>query len=53
MFNVAIGIIWQTCLIALPIYVVIKENTSILVTIAILGISSLILKKNWYDKLEN
>ena len=53
MFNIALGIIWQTCLIALPIYVVIKENTSVFVTIAILLISSLILKKNWYDKLEN
>jgi SSS family solute:Na+ symporter len=52
MFNVAIGIIWQTCLIALPIYIVIKENTSVFTTIAILAITSFILKKNWYDKLE-
>jgi SSS family solute:Na+ symporter len=52
MVNVAVGIVWQTCLIALPIYIVIKENTSLFVTIAILVISSMILKKNWYDKLE-
>ena len=53
MFNVAIGIVWQVCLVALPIYIVIKENTSIFTTIAILLITSFILKKNWYDKLED
>jgi len=53
MFNIAIGIIAQTSLVALPIYIVIKEQTSLFVTIVILVISGLILKKSWYDKLED
>jgi len=52
MFNVLIGIIWQTSLIALPIYIVIQQRLPIYSAIIILVISSLILKRNWYDKLE-
>ena len=52
MLNVAIGIIWQTCLVALPIYIIIRENFPIFTTILILIISSFILKKNWLDKIE-
>lgn len=52
MFNVFIGIIWQTSLVALPIYIVIQQRLPIYSAIIILVISSFILKKNWYDKLE-
>lgn len=51
MFNVVIGIIWQTSLVVIPIYLIIKENVSLITAIIILGITSFILKKNWYDKL--
>jgi SSS family solute:Na+ symporter len=51
MFNVVIGIIWQTSLIVIPIYLIIKESVSLITAIIILAITSLILKKNWYDKL--
>jgi Na+/proline symporter len=50
-FNVAVGIVWQTCLIALPIYIVIKEQMPVIGAAVILLISSLILKKSWYDRL--
>jgi Na+/proline symporter len=52
MFNIIIGIVWQTTLIALPIYIVIREKTPILTTIIILLITSSILKKNWLEKIE-
>jgi len=51
MFNVVIGIIWQTSLVVIPIYLIIKENVSLITAIIILAITSFILKKNWYDKL--
>lgn len=52
MFNVFIGIIWQTSLIALPIYLVIQEKINVAIAVAVILISSSILKKCWYDKLE-
>lgn len=53
MFNVVIGIIWQTTLVALPIYLVIQEKMSIVYALIVLAITTFILKKYWYDKLED
>lgn len=52
MFNVAIGIVWQTCLVALPIYLVIQEITSLIITVGILLASSLILRFTWWKRLD-
>ena len=51
MFNVVVGIIWQTALVILPIYLVLMEAVPLLVSIVIAVITSIILKKTWYDKL--
>lgn len=53
MFNVAIGIIWQTSLIAAPIYLVLKAFTSMGYALGIVVVTSLLMKKFWYDKLED
>lgn len=53
MVNVVVGIIWQTSLTIVPIYIVIQQQLPLVTSIAVLLISSLILKKNWYDRLEN
>ena len=50
-FNVVIGLIWQITLVALPMYIVIKEQSGIIYTGIVLVITSVILKKNWLDKL--
>jgi Na+/proline symporter len=52
MFNVVIGIAWQVCLVALPIYIVIHETTSMLITLSILVVTSIILKISWWNKLD-
>lgn len=52
MFNVVVGIVWQTCLTVTPIYIIIKQDLPLITSIAILIVTSLILKKNWYDKLK-
>ena len=51
-FNIAIGLIWQITLIALPMYIVIKKQSGIVYTTIVLIITSVILKKNWLDKLK-
>jgi Na+/proline symporter len=51
MFNVTIGIIWQTALVVLPIYLVLMKVTPFIVTLAIAIFTSVILKKTWFDKL--
>jgi Na+/proline symporter len=51
MFNIVIGIIWQTSLIVLPLYIVIRERKSMYEAIVVLVITSLILKKTWWNKI--
>ena len=52
MFNVFMGIIAQTCLVAAPIFLVVRENTSLATTLVVFAICAGILKKTWFDKLE-
>lgn len=51
MFNVVIGVIWQTALVALPIYVVIRSYQRAGIALAIILVTSAILKFTWYDTL--
>ncbi|MEG1615529.1 MAG: sodium:solute symporter family protein [Bacteroidales bacterium] len=51
MFNVAIGIVWQLSLTIIPMYIVIRENMGLMMSMVVLGITTLILKKNWYDPM--
>ena len=53
MFNVVLGIIGQSCLTILPMYLILWMKLPLLVTIIILGIIVFILKKTWWNKLEN
>lgn len=53
MFNVVLGIAAQCCLTILPMYVVLWLKLPLLVTIAILVIIVLVLKRTWWNKLEN
>jgi len=52
MLNIFIGIICQTALIALPIFIIIKAQASLSITIATIVVTGIILKKTWYDKLD-
>lgn len=51
MFNVVIGTIAQTALVALPIYLVLKQTLPLVVTIIITIVCGFILKKTWWDTL--
>jgi solute:Na+ symporter, SSS family len=50
--NVLIGIVWQLCLTALPIYIVLQNWTWVGCVAATLVVTSIFIKFNWYDKLE-
>jgi Na+/proline symporter len=52
-FNIVVGMAWQISLVVLPIYLVIKEFQSMLLALTVTLFTSWILKKNWYDKLED
>ncbi len=53
LFNVAIGIIWQFTLVMIPLYLVFQDFKSLSISAGICLVTSFILKKNWFDKLEN
>ena len=53
MFNVVLGIIAQCCLTILPMYIVLWTKMPLLVTVILLVVTGMILKKTWWNKLEN
>jgi Na+/proline symporter len=53
MLNVTVGIVWQTSLVALPIYVVIQHWREAAVCLALIACTSIILKFSWYDRLQD
>jgi heme/copper-type cytochrome/quinol oxidase subunit 4 len=53
MLNVVLGIIAQLCLTILPMYLILSMKLSLLVTILILGVIAFILKRTWWNKLED
>jgi Na+/proline symporter len=51
MFNTVAGIVWQIALVALPLYIVIKEFQRAAITLAVVLGTSAILKFTWFDHL--
>jgi len=52
MFNVAVGIVWQVTLVVLPIYIVIQQFGRAAAALAIVAVTTVILKFTWYDHLK-
>jgi Na+/proline symporter len=52
MFNVAIGIIWQSTMILMPIYFIIRDYPKTWVTVAVFLVTSAILKYTWFDRIK-
>jgi len=51
MFNIAVGIVWQIALVALPLYIVTREFQRAALALAVVLGTSAILKFTWYDHL--
>jgi Na+/proline symporter len=50
-FNLLAGLVWQTAMVAAPIYLVIQHWPQFALSTAVFAATSLILKFTWYDKL--
>ncbi|MBW8761116.1 MAG: Na+:solute symporter [Microbacterium sp.] len=53
MFNVAVGIVWQTALTATGIFIVLRDTRSLMISASLVVVTAAILKLTWYDKLED
>jgi len=51
MFNVVLGIIAQLCLTILPMYLILMQQLPLLITVGVLAVIVIILKKTWWDRL--
>jgi Na+/proline symporter len=52
MLNVVIGIVWQMALVVWPIFLMIKKWDALMLSLAVVAITSLSLKYLWYDPLK-
>ncbi len=52
MFNIFIGTIAQTALVILPMYIVFRQNMPVYVLVGILAVCVYLLKKYWWNKLD-
>ena len=52
MFNVVVGIVAQTTLVILPMYLIFRQEIPIFISIAVLVVCIVLLKKFWWNKLK-
>lgn len=52
MSNIVVGIVWQMAQVVIPIYFMIRENTQMVIWSGILILTSVWLKKFWWDNLK-
>lgn len=52
MTNIGVGTVWQVTLMAAPVYLVIRDMPALYISLGIMIVTTLILKFNWWDKLE-
>lgn len=53
LFNVLVGMVWQMSQVVIPIYFMIRNQQQLAVWVILFFVSSWLLKKYWWDKLEN
>src|SRR3954462_12580428 len=53
MFNVAVGIVWQTALTATGIFIVLRDGRALAISVSLVLVTAAILKFNWSDRLED
>jgi len=53
MFNIAVGIVWQISLMAFPVFLVLREWNQFYVAVAVMTVTTVILKFTWWNKLRD
>ncbi len=51
MFNILIGIVAQTALVIFPIYIVLKRMLPLGISLVIIAVCLIIMKRTWWDRL--
>lgn len=52
-FNVLVGMVWQMAQVVIPIYFMIRDQQQLAIWTMLFFVSSWLLKKYWWNKLEN
>jgi len=52
MFNCIVGIVWQSSMILLPIYLVVRDYEKTAISLLVFGVTTLILNFTWLDKVK-
>ena len=50
-FNIAVGTIGQTFLVLAPMYLVLRKNGPLFITLAVITVCVIIMKRTWWDRL--
>jgi len=50
--NVAVGVVWQTSLVLVPVFLIVFRWTSMWIALGVAIVTTYLLKRSWYDKLE-
>jgi hypothetical protein len=53
LMNIVVGIVWQTSLTATGIYLVLQDYSALALCVGLVLVTSLILKRTWYDRLQD
>ncbi|HMC01099.1 MAG TPA: hypothetical protein VKN14_08705, partial [Flavobacteriaceae bacterium] len=51
MFNIVVGIIAQTALVILPMYIIFRQSAPVYISLIVLVVCIFLLKKYWWDTL--
>ena len=51
--NVLVGVVWQTSLVLIPVFVIVFRWTSLWIALAVAVATTYVLKRSWYDRLED
>lgn len=51
-FNILVGIVWQMAQVVIPIYFIIQDNARMAVWCGVLILTTALLKKFWWERLE-
>ena len=51
--NVLVGVVWQTSLVLIPVFLIVFRWTSLWIALAVAVATTYVLKRSWYDRLED
>ena len=51
--NVLVGVVWQTSLVLIPVFLIVFRWTSLWIALAVAVATTYVLKRSWYDTLED